>query len=277
MEGHKQPKTTVRSRSKLLMLLPKVTASGVSFQNPPFSPGRSSDTGNIKRSLTHTYSSLDPNINNHRTKSHMGKGFSGPLMVSIIPAEARRRTKGDESADFDTPEPVSPKVSCIGKIKHKKKWKSEADKPKKKRPSAVSRIFGSGGRKQGRAERKSTDSSLGAAAEVSRVQDRAPALGQMRRFTSGRGDALAGFDWSEVQVAPVNSEQRNYHSDEEDLGQEENDEEYNEPVIAFSAPILLGGEVKDLKPKKEINLWKRRTMAPPRPLQLHPSIPPASD
>lgn len=218
-------------------------------------------------------------------------------MVSIIPTEARRRPKGGESADFDTPEPVSPKVSCIGRIKHKKKGKPEAGGPRKKRPSpptkqasAIRKIFG-GGRKQGRAGEKSSSSRADAAPELARLPDRAPALGQMRRFTSGR-DALAGFDWSEVQVAPVDSEQRNCHSDEEDHrkaregGEEEDDDEEEEEedddhevMIPFSAPILMGGGgggfggggVKDLQPRKEINLWKRRTMGRPRPLQLHPS------
>ncbi|OWM80950.1 uncharacterized protein At1g76070 [Punica granatum] len=278
MEKDKQSKPNKRSitSSKLLKLLPRAAASAVSFQNPPFSPGRSSENHNNNK--TH-----------HRNHSHVGKGFSGPLMVSIIPDEARRRTKRNEELDFGAPEPVSPKVSCMGQIKHKKnkikkkKSEPEVDKSRSKRPSppkkqssAIRRIFGGG--KQRRAGEKSTGSSADVAPELARLPDRGPALGHMRRFASGR-EAFAGFDWSEVQVAPADSEQR----DHREAGEEEEDEEDEEVMIPFSAPILVGrgggvGEVGDgdghggmnLQPRKEINLWKRRTMAPPRLLQLHP-------
>ncbi|KAI3419851.1 uncharacterized protein J3R85_012956 [Psidium guajava] len=250
----------------------------VTFQNPPFSPTR--DTS--KRSSS---SGLFDKI--HAAKSHAKRGsFSGP-MVPLIPNEARlgRRSKNGGSS-LDTPrEPTSPKVSCMGQIKHKnriKKKKREervgADKPssgsscseEKKKPK--SRIFGrifSGAR----AERKSGSSGVPAEnrgeGEAERVSDeRAPSLGRMRRFASSR-NALAGFDWT-AQVAPVDAaEQRNCYSDDEDRDGEEGDDS-DEAKIPFSAPILAGGGV-ELKAKKEVNLWKRRTMAPPQPLRVqHP-------
>ncbi|KAF9602558.1 hypothetical protein IFM89_029857 [Coptis chinensis] len=74
----------------------------------------------------------------------------------------------------------------------------------------------------------------------------------MNQFTSGR-DALDDFDWK-------------YYSEREDSDEED------EVFIAHSTPILIGsGDVGRvaLEPRKDINLWKRRTMDPPKPLQLN--------
>ncbi|KAK1262288.1 hypothetical protein QJS04_geneDACA001282 [Acorus gramineus] len=204
-----------KGRGNLLKFLPKATS--FSFPNaPPFSPGRE--------------------------KRH-NRGFSGPI-ISIIPAEARRN-----------PEPTSPKVSCIGQIKHKKKLSKSksksksksrlppsaapadaaADKPKP--ASAIKRMF------RGRSSKKPPVPPPAAVAA-------APPLGNMRRFASGR-DTLAGFDWKA--------------SDEEE---EEEEEDFRVP---HSAPIVMGsGGGGAFEAKKEVNIWKRRTLAPPRPLQLKP-------
>lgn len=105
------------------------------------------------------------------------------------------------------------------------------------------------------------------------LPDRAPSLSQMERFASGR-DTLASVDWS-AEFGPVldadHRDYYHYYSDEErrESDQEEEDEEV---IIPFSAPIPVGGGIDSQvnpRPRKEINLWKRRTMAPPRPLQLH--------
>jgi hypothetical protein len=71
-----------------------------------------------------------------------------------------------------------------------------------------------------------------------------------------------------AQIAPMDRDHRNYYSDEE---RGESDEEEEEFMIPFSAPMMIGGGVP-LQPRKEINLWKRRTMAPPRPLQLNTTV-----
>lgn len=98
---------TTRRKSKLLKYLPKA-ASAVSFQNPIFSPGR------------------------EKQRLYSSSGFSGPI-VSIIPAEARRRPRKGDDEDGgglgSTQEPSSPKVSCIGQIKlHKDKKKNKKKK-----------------------------------------------------------------------------------------------------------------------------------------------------
>lgn len=78
---------------------------------------------------------------------------------------------------------------------------------------------------------------------------RAPTLSQMPRFSSGRS-SLSSFDWTAAQIAPVES------SDHEDK-------------MSFAVIQNLGAcKAVSLEPRKEINLWKRRTMTQPKPLQL---------
>ncbi|KAJ4839212.1 hypothetical protein Tsubulata_042280 [Turnera subulata] len=263
---------------KLLKLLPKAV-SAVNFNTTPFSPGKE------KRS---------------ETRFHAGKGFSGPV-IHMIPDEVRRKPKNESYDQDQDQEPTSPKVSCIGQIKHKKKMNkaaaakrvshpppsshnqpvvAEASTPrevKKKQASKLKRLFSLGVKQT----RRPLDDACGDDDEDNKQQeplpDRAPCLSQMKRFASGRGHSLSGFDWT-AQIAPVDSDHhRGYYSDEErgdrsyeEEGAEEEKEE-EEVIIPFSAPITLGSGVA-LQPKKEINIWKRRTMNPPRPLQLDPRV-----
>ncbi|KAI8005146.1 Uncharacterized protein LOK49_LG08G00181 [Camellia lanceoleosa] len=229
-----------RSKNKFLMFLPKPASANI-FQNHTFSPTKD------KRS----------EFNQTKLKTHIGKGFSGPI-ISIIPADARRNTK---NSSFEAQqEPTSPKVSCIGQIKHKKKViknEKHASPPKdfkpvqpKKKVSKIRSLFSS----KTPTGRRSDDSD-----GKSELSDKAPSLSQTRRFSNGR-DSLSSFDWM-AQVAPVDG----------DSDEESEEEEEREIIIPFSAPILVGGVgggVVALEPRKEINLWKRRTMAQPRPLQV---------
>uniref|UniRef100_A0A2N9GLH6 Uncharacterized protein n=1 Tax=Fagus sylvatica TaxID=28930 RepID=A0A2N9GLH6_FAGSY len=97
------------------------------------------------------------------------------------------------------------------------------------------------------------------------IDNRAPCLSQMKRFTSGR-NSLGDFDWT-AEISPVeHRDVRNYYSDEE---RGESDEEEEEVIIPFSAPMMMIGEGVALQPRKEINLWKRRTMIPPKTLELN--------
>lgn len=279
---------------KVLKFLPRTVSSISFFQNPPFSPGRD------KRSSSSLwYSSELINSTKCRLRSHVGKGFSGPL-ISLIPYEARTKNKNDQ--DFDKNEPTSPKVSCMGQIKHKNKtkksWPSSADKrssfsssasssfsmlnrdadkpPRpsnshelKKQSSTLKRIFS---RARGGNKKKPSDASGNNCRKPPLLPDRAPSLSQMKRFASGR-DATASFDWS-AEVGPVleanHRDCYHYYSDEE-RRESDKEEEDEEVIIPFSAPIPIGGGRGGLnpQPRKEINLWKRRTMAPPRPLELH--------
>ncbi|XP_043708786.1 uncharacterized protein At1g76070-like [Telopea speciosissima] len=180
--------------------------------------------------------------------NHPCKGFSGPI-ISIIPAEARRKSR---SGSFDAAEPTSPKVSCMGQIKHKhKKLKNKNQKKlivrsktlssppdfhesstgevKKKKPfSGIRRIFRN--RKSDNSDAVFDDSDREVTVQVQGREQ--PSLGQMKRFTSGR-DSLANFDWT-AQV-PAASNDRKYHSDEERDGGESDDEDGI--IIYHSAPI----------------------------------------
>lgn len=246
--------------NKILKFLPRaVSAVHFHHQSLPFSPNRE-------------------------------KRFSGPIMP-MIPHEARRRPKksgGREEAEEE--EPTSPKVSCIGQIKHKHKKIINDHKKLKKRVSAqikdskpatwsprevkkhalaIRRMFST--IKPGRKSDASVDDVHDHHdhhyhhhhnVNKPKLPDRAPSLCQMKRFASGRDHSLSNFDWA-AQVTPVDADHRNVHySDDEESDQEE------QIMIPFSAPIINVDREVPLQPRKEINLWKRRTMAPPRPLEL---------
>lgn len=186
-------------------------------------------------------------------------------MVSMIPEEARR--KKDQSFE----EPTSPKVSCMGQIiKHKKtKTKTKTKKVTKKSvslPKDMKPATTGNGVVSSSKEMKKQASKLmrmfGGAKSVNKCEDEGnslgndvPGLGRMRKFASGR-DSLGDFDWTAV-----------IGSDDDDV------------KIPFSAPITSAGGGGGgggggnsgvvLQERKEVNLWKRRTMNPPRPLQLN--------
>ncbi|XVF63615.1 hypothetical protein PTKIN_Ptkin09bG0100800 [Pterospermum kingtungense] len=255
-------KPQAKPKNKILKLFPKAaSAISVNFQNPPFSPGRD------KRSENYTC----------RHKAYAGRGFSGP-MISIIPDEARRRSK---SETFDqTREPTSPKVSCMGQIKHKKSMKkakrvsppegskpvSESDQSSRqvKKPVSKLRLIFSMAKPARKPNASSTRTEL---------PDTAPSLGQMKRFASGRG-AFASFDWTtQIEAVEADDDRRDYYSDEDRRDSDCDFEDQEETIIPFSAPITVGeGMALKLQPKKEINLWKRRTMNPPRPLRLNSMV-----
>ncbi|KAL9276386.1 hypothetical protein ACSQ67_026069 [Phaseolus vulgaris] len=256
----------LKLRNKILKALPKaVAAVTMTFQNPPFSPGR-----------------------DHKSKP----------MVSMIPHEARRKTHDRNGINgIYSQEPTSPKISCMGQIKHKKKQikqaktKSVMTRPKeatnvarnksssasrdaevKKHASTFQKMLLFHAAKPKSEGRKSNASAPGDISDGNHALGdaaRAPHVSQVRRFSSGR-DALASFDWKVAQVAPDEAE-IDYYSDDYRVESSDGEEEEEEVMIPFSAPILVGGGVGvlNLKPRKEINLWKRRTMAPPMPLQLH--------
>jgi hypothetical protein len=65
-----------KPKNKILKLLPRAaSAVAVSFQNPPFNPGRD------RRS----------EINANKLKNHAGRGFFGPNIIPMIPNKARRK------------------------------------------------------------------------------------------------------------------------------------------------------------------------------------------
>ncbi|KAL1533376.1 hypothetical protein AAHA92_33266 [Salvia divinorum] len=217
-------KASSKSKSKILRLIPRAATASVSFQNPP---------GREKRVCG----------NSNKLKSHLYRAFSGP-MISMIPAEAREESKSSEMQ-----EPTSPKISCMGQIKHKKKVcrlpaefgpvlqsKTLSAKDLKKNPSVIKKIFSG---------RIKTDDSINKGKPP--LPDRAPGLSHVMRFASSR-DTFACYDWT--TEAGGGEDWGSYSDGDED--------------VVF--PMLGSGLV--LEPRKEINLWERRTVAQLKPLQL---------
>lgn len=260
-----------KNKNKLLKMLPKAMSFG--HRVPPFSPGRD----------------LHHNHNHHNNTAANKMFFSGP-MVPLVPNAARvRRNKSDAVWD----EPTSPKVSCIGQIKlgkskcptgkknknkttpllipkiSKTSTSSLTKEDEKGRLSKIKRIFSFSPASGGNISRKSHPTAVSAAGEhpVTVVSTAAvPSLGQMKKFASSR-DALGGFDWTvemEHDEESPADHRRGYYSDDEKRGayfRDDDDDDEDDIIIPFSAPL-------GLKPKKEVNLWKRRTMDPPKPLHL---------
>ncbi|XP_055821780.1 uncharacterized protein At1g76070-like [Solanum dulcamara] len=252
-----KPCKSSKKKITILKLLPKAAAA-VAFilQNAhaPFSPSRE------KRLAA-----------DHEHKNHHHKGFTGPI-IPVIPAH---QSSGRKS------EPGSPKISCIGQIKHNKKVKktlnrinsSEKMSTSKNQQKTVTKksisnfrnIFG--GKLKLISGRKSD---VVAENIICKFPDRAPCLSQMQRFASGR-EAQTNFDWRSIQISP--QDQRKYYTDDDggySNDEDEDEDDEKETISSFSAPILLGRSRTTicLEPRKEINLWKRRIMVQPKPLQL---------
>ncbi|CAO2833772.1 unnamed protein product [Amaranthus hypochondriacus] len=266
MENPNKPKNL------FLKFLPKV----VNFQNPQFSPKRD-------HHHHHNFSG--------KLKAHAHKGFSGPINYSKLPEEARSKPNKDGS--FEAHEPTSPKVSCMGQIKYKhrknklrkinsKRFITNFDQIKKNKSSMMIKLF----RKSSKVDKKSKGSQSEEHGKITRgvvgdnnnnkrVSNIKPCLGQLKKFSSGR-DSLANFDWT-AQIAPIDQDYRDYYSDDDEERRRDNldddQDDDDEVIIPYSAPILLGGTSYDdhdgLKARKEVNIWKRRTMAPPPPLSLN--------
>ncbi|XP_004512183.1 uncharacterized protein [Cicer arietinum] len=143
-------------KSTFLKFISKQPVSLVIFQNPTLSPCRSPTT----------------------------------QFGSIFPKEARRKHKSGIS--FSPKEPTSPKVSCIGQVKCKKKKKAKKEVPTKNIDSVqcpenkvllwISKGVYEGG-KQGGQEK------------VTNMLNVPPTLDAMKKFTSGRG-SLYDFDFT---------------------------------------------------------------------------------
>lgn len=288
---HQQKTSLAKSKNTLLKFLPRATSS-VTFQNPPiYSPAKD------KR----------PSEKPH--KSNLGYGFSGPLVSSIPVATRRKiKNDSDYTIVYEPTSPRVSCMGQVKCKKQKEKLLrhgygvdgnkrptgvkvkptdkssratsftpakthnveddhegSSKTESKSKKKLGFKKIFGGitpgGGRRKPEIEDKRLKAPL--------YIDKTPNLSSMKRFSSGRGK-FSNIDWT-TDVAAIDSGGRNYYSDEES-----DDEEVRVPS---SAPVVMRNQLGDdkfvrvadinLEPRKEINLWKRRTMAQPKPLQLH--------
>ncbi|KAJ7944103.1 Syringolide-induced protein 14-1-1 [Quillaja saponaria] len=149
---------------RISKLLPQ-TVAAVTFQGPPPSPRN----GRVSRLSTTT------------------------AKISIIPSEARRRPEG---SSFDAREPTSPKVSCIGQVKHKKKKKMK----KKKKASKHNRVEleqpATESVQNDEQKKKKQFTVLEDQKKLPLPDQRIPSLGKLMRFSSGRAGALSNFDFT---------------------------------------------------------------------------------
>lgn len=286
MERKPSKHARTRSAGGVLASFLRSTAASFSSSTTNFAARPGPGTGGGKASF------------NHRN------AFSGP-MVSIVPPEARGgggRTRrgssqggGTGNSGYRTPEASSPKVSCIGQIKRSKSKRRTAKARKaakvkvpvcgmdggacplpprpppaasrpKTKPSSSSSLMKrmlfrrSGSRSSSSSKPSGADGFKGRGSTVAAAPPVAPApggLGQMKRFTSGRG-AFQDFDWT------ADTERRGSDVDAADGYDSFEDDGF----VAHSAPLVLGGGVVASEPRKEVNLWRRRPMSPPTPLQL---------
>ncbi|KAF8113704.1 hypothetical protein N665_0046s0053 [Sinapis alba] len=216
-------------------------------------------------SIGHSAAPFSPvrDFHHRRTASTVNRGFffSGP-MTPLLPSAARARRRTKNAVVFA--EPTSPKVSCIGQIKLAKSSKCPETKNrerKKLKPasscqgkgnwSKLKRLFSMG-------SRKPNYTAVSAAREpppISAVEAvTAPSLCKMKKFASSR-ETLAGYDWTvEIKREESRSDHRRVYSSD--------DKETMIPC-AVSTPLTLCS-----RQKSEVNLWKRRTMDRPKPLQV---------
>ncbi|RLM86752.1 uncharacterized protein C2845_PM04G22980 [Panicum miliaceum] len=221
------------------------------------------------RSTVASFSSNFPSRG--RSSFNHRNAFSGPI-VSIVPPEARGGGRRKRSG-YRTPEPSSPKVSCIGQIKRSSSRRQKKVNPCGKNggacplpPRPAEGTKPRGGPRGSLVKRMSffrhsrsrsrSSSKDGCANGSCAVAAPAPAgLGQMKRFASSRA-AFQDFDWREEEEEGRRSRGSSDGEDED------------EGFVAHSAPLTLGGGVVASEPRKEVNLWRRRPMAPPTPLQV---------
>ncbi|MFS7993953.1 hypothetical protein Hanom_Chr12g01100211 [Helianthus anomalus] len=203
-------------------------------------------------------------------------------MLDTLLSDTHRKINNDSKLTL-LHEPTSPRVFYVGtaKCKHYRKltnkpsnkysrvtsytpvrtYKTEEDQEKvmkvdpvvvkSKKTYRIRSLFIGGRRKCDAIDEKS---------KVALTGLKGPCLRTMKRFASGR-DVFMSFDWT-TQVAPLDSGE----SDGE------------EAVMPGSAPVVVRNKgIGDdfvrvpgvrLEPRKEINLWKRRTKVQTQPLQV---------
>ncbi|KAG9150289.1 hypothetical protein Leryth_017595 [Lithospermum erythrorhizon] len=189
--------------------------------------------------------------------------------------------------------PVSPKISCMGQIKHKKKVAenmhvyfqkeiipfSTPQPYSKNKSSVIKPLFFL-------SEAEKIPSNMrnnGRSSDASGV-NRPICLNQVKRFAScNNGGALANFDWKIARMELDHLDEyfeewkNDYQVDEEDDHYDDDEvvevevEVSGIPISAAPMAVVGGGgdgHDQDLKPREEINIWQRRTIAKPMPLNI---------
>lgn len=289
-------KAASKTKSKILKFLPRASSS-VSFQNPPlYSPNKDkrssekthksnlgigfsgpmvsiipSDTRRkIKNDPTFTlvYEPTSPRVScmgqvkcKHYRNKLAAAAAAADGATNKPPAKAKPTSKFSKTMSFTV-------LKSHNKEGDQEKMEKVDSVVKSKKKIGIRSIFRGGASNGGRKSDVTNDKSK-TACNLPRV----PSMSTMKRFSSGR-DAFKNFDWT-TQVAPLNSDHRKYFTDDEKDGGSDGEEilmPSSAPVIVRNKGIsddFVRGGVITLEPRKEINLWKRRTMPQPPPLRLH--------
>ncbi|CAH1431018.1 unnamed protein product [Lactuca virosa] len=292
-----QQKAASKPKSKILKFLPRASSS-VSFQNPPlYSPNkdkRSSEKthkSNLGIGFSGPMVSIIPSDNRRKIKNDSTFTLlyepTSPrvsCMGQVKCKHYRNKFAGADGVTNKVKPPANPtkKVSKtmsfnVLRTHHKEQDQEKMEKVdpvvKSKKKLGIRSLFRGGASNNGR---KSDATNNNSSSKTACNLPRAPSMSTMKRFSSGR-DAFKNFDWT-TQVAPLNTGHRNYFTDDDKDGGSDGEED-EKILIPSSAPVIVRNKgisddfvrsgVINLEPRKEINLWKRRTMPQPPPLQLH--------
>ncbi|KAG9149036.1 hypothetical protein Leryth_010642 [Lithospermum erythrorhizon] len=248
------PTTACKSKNKLLKMLPRA-ASSISFHDLPFSPHR---------------------IKNRKKHKKVAK------------EEKRANKLKNEGSAESLYGPTSPKISCMGQIKHKKKQAQNMHMYLQKEicPFSSPQIYCSKNKSSSvikpmfylsEAEKIPSNMRNNGRKSDASANNRPLCLNQMKRFASCRGGALTNYDW---KIARMELDHLDQYFEEWKMDyqvDEEGDEEevvvgVNEvPISAASIEVVGGvgdGHDQQLKPREEINIWQRRTIPKPPTLNI---------
>lgn len=264
----------------------------------------------------------DTRFNSHdiaaRIRCQISQKYCKKPMFAFIPREAagsRSSSKGSRNSSFKSYEPGSPDVSCIGRIKKKKKGvkkfktltssRREDSSRQERRPRGDEKMSWlkkllSLGRRKSEVAPALPDSNSGSLANTQDIEEQnSQAAGpQLKRFTSQREPfGLSNLFLQEVAAREHQSAEDHSTCETESSFSEETENEIeNEKKLCHDSKagrqmIKNRGESADFSasdsvksscslfdtaevggsestPPTEINLWKRRSVAPPRALQL---------
>lgn len=240
------PTAPSKSKSKLLK-----AASSISFHNLPFSPHRIKNRKKNKKAAT------EEDKKAYKLKNEGLESIFGP---------------------------TSPRISCMGQIKHKKKKSENLEIYLKKEiyPFSSPQVYSSKNKSSGikpmffLSEAQKIPSNM---RNNGRKSDASPAsrslcLNQMKRFASSREGALTNFDWKIARMELDHLDEyfeewkNEYQVDEDDMDAEVEVEVIGIPISAAPIAVVDGGGDQLLKPREEINIWQRRTIAKPMALNI---------
>ncbi|GAA0141859.1 hypothetical protein LIER_02907 [Lithospermum erythrorhizon] len=206
------------------------------------------------------------NLPRNNKKGGDGEGAAAKKSSeSILPITKTAVDGGQMIKSSSFGEPISPKISCIGQIKHRKKLATNIHLflHQEMCPAMASRNKGSmmkptfflpeaekipSNMRNTHKNNSCVTKQIPGKKSSCTLPDQGPCLDQMKRFPSFHGEELSEFDWKNVKI------EANDYMNELKFNNSESEEEED--------------HVQELEPRKEINLWRRRTIDQPTPLHI---------